>query len=120
MDFDLLVEIIGRFAVLMVTPNIVTETSNLLRFGSQDERLSLALATGLQEWVEVYRPSRSAVQHRAYARLGLSDVVMLDVLKGRDDTILLTADVDLYIAGQYEGLQVENFNHIRDGRNDFR
>lgn len=119
-DFDLLAGIISRFPNLMVTPNIATETSNLLRFGTHDASLAEILAAGLQDWTEIYVPSRSAVQNLAFHRLGLSDAAMLHVLAEREDTILLTADVDLYLAGQSAGLAVENFNHVRNERVDFR
>lgn len=118
-DFELLVDRIGRFDQLVITPNIATETSNLLRFGVHDEALQQALAEALAAWSEAYVPSRIAAQHRSYPRLGISDAAMLVHLSQSDDLLLLTADLDLYLAALRNGLAVENFNHTRSARPDF-
>lgn len=118
-DFDLLSALLGLCAEIVVSPNIATETSNLLRSGSQDIRLQIALRTFVEQSAEIYVESRAAVSHPAYVRLGVSDASILHLLGQYSDTWLLTADLDLYLAAESLGLKVENFNHVRNLRPDF-
>ena len=97
-DYDLLVELVGGAERIWVTPNALAETSNLLGFaGKEDGNL---LAEGLQNLVnssvEVY-VSRQAAAHRPeYARLGLNDAALLELVSPTRP--LLTVDIKLFLA----------------------
>ncbi len=100
--------------VVYVTPNTLTEASNLLRnYGEPDKtRLSNTLATLINESQEVVVYSADAVANAAYQRLGLADAALLEVISA--DRPLLTVDAPLVIEAQR--LQADaavNFNEFR-------
>ena len=97
-DFELLTDRLAGLDV-RVTPNTLTEASNLLRQGLWDEaRLEVmdtlrAVAGALREESV---PSAKAVVGEVFLRLGLTDSVLLGLAAG--GFALLTADRDLYLA----------------------
>ena len=112
-DFDLLSAYVASASRLIVTPNTVTETSNLAGQTSEPARgkilkvLGKLLHTTTTE--ELYIDSKFAAEHPAFPRLGLTDSVLLNVAdEGRT---LLTADLDLYLAALRHGQSAVNFNH---------
>lgn len=102
---------------LVLVPSVVTETSNLLRQIGDPIRSELMRFFGrmLLTANECYVPSKEAANRSESTRLGLTDAVLLKL--GETGATLLT--VDLYLAAQTAGFQVENYNHIRDNRPDF-
>ncbi len=110
-DFDLLSAYVASASRLIVTPNTVTETSNLAGQTSEPARGKILMMLGrlLQTTEEVYVDSKFAAEHPAFPRLGLTDSVLLNVAdEGRT---LLTADLDLYLAALRHGQSAVNFNH---------
>jgi hypothetical protein len=59
-DFDLLLTLLGAFSEVLVTPNGLTETSNLLQYIKQPHRSKLLaiLAVLTERLTEEYVPSR--------------------------------------------------------------
>lgn len=114
-DYDLAVRIISQFRQAVVTPNVVTECSDLLSDNS-DEREKLWLKTFLQTGdavrVEEYVPSRDATNLPQYERLGVADCSLLSLID--KDTVLLTADLKLYLAAADVNPACMNFNHLRN------
>ena len=97
-DFERLLEFIGEAEAVCVTPNTLTETSNLLPYGVQSQRFELfrTLQQMIEErFVEVVVPSDSAARRSEFAVLGLTDAVLLELLSS--ERRLLTIDVDLYL-----------------------
>lgn len=118
-DFDILSGLIGRASGLALTPNVLTETSNLARYIKDPIRseISAVLVRIILNSNEHLIPSSTATARPEYHRLGLTDSVLLETasLGGT----LLTADHDLYQAALTARLKAKNFNHIRDLRSDF-
>lgn len=114
-DFDLLFEIISRASSVLVTPNTLTETSNLAVYGVEG-RLKEKILELLREFVlkteEQYLSSNLATGHPAFVRLGLTDATLLEVIK--NSACLLTVDLDLYLAAMDQGANAVNFNHLKD------
>lgn len=113
-DFELLVERIAGVE-LVTTPNIMTESSNLVGqglYGALKKQTMLALKSFCDQTSESYVRSRDAAIQPEYARLGMTDAAWLALLDG--STTLLTVDLDLYLAAAARGLAAENFNHVRD------
>lgn len=112
-DFDLLSAVIARAPSVLVTPNGLTETSNLLRQIDEPAkgRLIETFRTVVLKVGEEYITSRSAVAVREFARLGLTDAGLLEAM--RETHLLLTADLDLYLAATQRGREAVNFNHLR-------
>jgi rRNA-processing protein FCF1 len=113
-DFLLLDRQLDRFGGIVVTPNVLTEVSNLL--GYTDERTRQALLAWLGAQVsaldECFVPSREAVEDAEFSRLGLTDATILSC--PTQDLTVLTDDVHLYLALQRRGVEVINFNHLRE------
>ena len=76
-----------------VTPNTLSEASNLLK-DRDDTRFQEALGAIVRDSAETTVPSERAVRDSAFPRLGLADAVLLEAIS--PDRPLLTTDKDLY------------------------
>ena len=114
-DFDLLANMIGdRGGVVWVTPNTLTEASNLLGQHTDPERRRMfeTLAVLISESREVLIGSAQASAHHRFPEMGLADAALLEIVS--PDRPLLTVDGRLYaaaLAGNAES--ATNFNHHR-------
>lgn len=119
-DFDILLEIISGTSDVVLTPNVLTETSNLIRYVKEPIRseVSVILADLISKGNELFIASREAAARAEYVRLGLTDAVLLEIASR--DAILLTIDLDLYLAALNANLSAQNFNHIKEARPDFQ
>ena len=112
-DFDLLIEFIRPMSALVVTPNILTETSNLLSGIAEPARSHIAdtFRQIMGSMDERFVQSTRAVEQREFPRLWLTDAAVLTELA--NSHVLLTADLDLYLAASQRGYSAVNFNHLR-------
>lgn len=115
-DYDLIYELLDASAGIILCPNVVTETSNLIRYASEPIRSRVApfFADLVRKTREEYLKSALAVDHRSYLGLGATDAVLLSL--ARAGPVLLTDDLDLYLAAVRDGLDVVNFTHERAAR----
>jgi len=113
-DYDLLLSFIGRAQQIVVTPHTLTEASNLIRLIAEPYRAHLTSALGavLGGANERWRPLTATFNDTAFARLGLTDCVVL--AECADGLPLLTADAELYAEATTRGIQATNFNHLRE------
>src|SRR5580765_833556 len=114
-DYDLLLAIAARFRRLYLTPNVATEVSNLAGALTGDVRTACfkAFAETVLAWEELSVPSREAVTHSSFTKLGLTDAVMFRA--AGHPALVLTTDFALSQRLAAEGLPVINFNHLRAG-----
>ena len=116
-DFYLLVEFIEMygFTQLFSTPHILTEASNLI--GLERHLLRTLGRDALKEYVqhckELSYDACVLVDEPEFNRLGLTDVAIR--LASSLPAFVLTADFPLYLHLSAVGVEVENFNHIRQG-----
>jgi len=112
-DYRLLAAYLSKFTRVIVTPNIATETSNLLGslYGDHLKKSRYILAKALEVWDEIYIQSIEASKVHDYARLGLTDAGI--ILSATKKIEILTDDFDLYLSLLQKGLNVTNFTHIR-------
>lgn len=114
-DFDLLAKMLSDAATIIVTPNTVTETSNLLdriKNSKHRNRANNVLKRLLEFVGERYVPSTTAFNRPECRFLGVTDCIMLELaLQG---ATLLTSDLDLFIAATRNKYLAINFNHYRD------
>ncbi len=113
-DFDILSSMIRSASAVLLTPNTLTEASNLL---GKADRQALAFRALLGQLVKLqgerYIQSTQAVEHVAFHRLGLTDAALLTLLDEiPDDAVLLTADLGLYLTANGAGRQALNWNHL--------
>lgn len=116
-DFKLLRETIARAKSLVVTPNALTEASNVVTYGLSDplrSQIATSLASIVARADERFESSRLVVLDADYGRLGIADCAWLRCLDR--ETPLLTDDVQLYLAALSRGFEAYNFNHLRERR----
>ncbi len=114
-DYDTLVDEIDRVDRVYVTPNTLTETSNLLGQHGEPERARFfeELRILIRESREVVVASGQASGNSSFARLGLTDAALLEAITA--ETPLLTVDLELYLTALAQGDEVAvNFRHLRD------
>ena len=114
-DYDILVDRLGQVDQVYVTPNTLTETSNLLAQHADPERTRFfdKLRILIQESEEIVVASAQASSNSAFGRLGLTDAALLEIVTA--EAPLLTVDLDLYLAALAKGEDVAvNFTHLRD------
>jgi predicted nucleic acid-binding protein len=114
--FDLLVETLAEYSQVVLTPNTLTEASNLLRQIKDPDRSRVTLMLGhlIREHEERYIVSKGAAAEKTFGRLGLTDAALIVVARAYDS--LLSADNDLYLAACIEGIEAFNFAHLYDAR----
>ena len=113
-DYDALVRILSRATGVLVTPNTLTETSNLAAYIAEPARTKVfnALRNLIDLSEETYIPSRPASKRHEFLRLGLTDAAL--ITSSSQETVVLTTDLDLYLATVSTGAPAFNFNHIRE------
>ena len=113
-DFEHLRELVGNYQQVLVTPNTLTEASNLLAQHREPERslLLMTLRILIGESHEVVVTSADAADHPSFPRLGLTDAGLLGLVS--QDTPLVTVDLDLYLAAAAtDPLSAVNYRHIQ-------
>lgn len=113
-DFRLLSGLLRDSGGIIVTPNILSEVSNLLGYTNErtKAKLFLLFSSIVRDLKEHYVRSLAAVEVPEFLRLGLTDAAVLAF--ANKETTVLTDDVHLYLALQSKGVEVINFNHLRD------
>ena len=118
-DYDfllvVLLVVLNEVPHIFVTPNTLTETSNLLRQHGEPERSLLMdrLAYLIEVSDEVVVASDQAVANPYFGQLGLTDAALLESISPQ--TPLLTVDGDLYVAALTKGEnEAVNFRQFMD------
>ena len=114
-DFEILLDEIDRVEQVFVTPNTLTETSNLLGQHADPERALLldTLQAVIHGSKEVVVQSAVASSRSEFNRLGLTDSALLEVAS--EETPVITVDLDLYLAALQKGQNTAvNFTHLRN------
>ena len=115
-DYRLLQSVIRRFPRVVTTPNILTEVSNLLdQIGERTSQALHAVLSALiktEKFDERYVRSLDAISITEFHRLGVADSSVLFLAQER--FLVLTDDIRLYLALSRRGIEVLNFNHVRE------
>ena len=112
-DYGRLDEILSAIDQVVVTPNTLTETSNLLAQHSEPERSRFfdvfRYLIGVSQEIRI--ASVEAAQDPQFVRLGLTDSAVLEVVSA--ETPLLTADLPLFLAAASKDYNAAfNFWHL--------
>ena len=113
-DYRILRNQLDRVEQVFVTPNTLTEASNLLAQHGEPERSRFfdQLRSTIEESREIHVVSEIASQNREFRRLGLTDAALLEVATA--ETPLLTVDLDLYLSALTEEQETAvNFRHLQ-------
>lgn len=112
-DYELLTSFLKLFEDRVVTtPHILTEVSNLAgQLGSQKQRFFSYFAKGISQLIEHYKPSADLARAVSFAKFGLTDTAIIDLVKGQ--YLVLTDDFRLSNYLGKQGVDALNFNHLR-------
>ncbi|NNA50500.1 PIN domain-containing protein [Pseudomonas lactis] len=112
-DFDIL-EILIEGANIVLTPNVLTEASNLLWQCSEPHKslIRSKLAQIAHICDEQFIASSDVISCPEFMNLGLTDAGILELKKVSG--LILTQDLDLHLAALARGLETENFTHYRN------
>lgn len=112
-EFELLATIIGQFDVLITTPHILTEVSNLA--GRLPARLHIPFrtffATVINRLLEQNASAAELSLASHFVRFGIADTAISLVAPGK--YFVLTEELALYSLLSANGVDVMNFNHAR-------
>jgi len=113
-DGELLSNLIMKYGGLCATPHVITEVSNLagkLR-NDQIKMFRVLLANYIKAVGEFSISSCELIYSPFYLKLGITDTALLTICK-REKIVLITSDFPLANYAQKNGLEVINFNHLR-------
>ena len=97
---------------IFVTPNTLTEASNLLE-NPKDTRFLDQLRVLIEISKEIFVDSSTAAQNSAFTRLGLADTALLEVVSA--ERPLFTVDFALYRAALSKGEEAAvNFTYLQN------
>lgn len=118
-DYDRLLDLLEEVESIFVTPNTLTEASNLLGQHGQPERSRFfeRLRFLIENTREVIISSKLAAANANFGRLGLTDAVLIEAVS--EDTPLLTTDFILYVAAMRKSQNAPvafNFLRFRDSQ----
>jgi hypothetical protein len=114
-DFEILETLLSEASEIIVTPNTLSEASNLLAYIGDPAKTKImqTFRTIIQRTQEIHVDSSRAAGRPEFLRLGLTDSVALDATL--EHAIVVTSDLDLYLAASSHGNErAINFNHIRE------
>ena len=114
-DYDALVSLLNVNSKIFVTPNTLTETSNLLAYGPAhlNSRLYAMLKSMIEESEEIVVLSKDASKVPEFSWLGLTDAVLVELASR--ETPLITVDLRLWhaVASRDPDAAI-NFNSLRN------
>jgi hypothetical protein len=113
-DFHLLLRIIDKFDKLIITPNILTEVSNLSNglSGKSLEKFHDSISSSLETIKEVYITSAAITEVNGFSKYGLADSGIIAAAK--DNYLVLSDDLKFTGFAAQRGIDCINFNHVRD------
>jgi predicted nucleic acid-binding protein len=107
--------IVKSFGWICTTPHVVAEVSNLLDWldDTRKSEASRRLAAYVHNAKEVHIKAAEIVRTKIYCKLGITDAG-LAMLAQQEDCTVFTADLPLYQYASNLGIEIVNFNHIRN------
>ena len=112
-DYWLLQSFVDRFKVVVTTPNILTEASNLLEGYTYQGQQALTILERIAQFThEVFYDSSPimSTHPKSYLKFGLSDAVIHRIAE--DNYAVLTDDLKFCTYLQGLGLTAINFNNL--------
>lgn len=106
LHYNVLTALLGESVRVVATPNLLTETSNLLTSEFHDQLRQL-----VDELIELYVPSRRVTAEDWFDRLGLADASIIDAAANTGSTVI-TVDVALLDQLLRLSLPAANFHQL--------
>jgi hypothetical protein len=113
-DFEILQQLLKQGSGILLTPNTLTEASNLCAYIDDNAKPDVfeAFRKIIHNNSETYIRSSIASDHFHFKRLGLTDAVLLSNETPR--LVILTTDAPLALAAQRAGKTAINFFHYKE------
>lgn len=118
-DGDLIKNYVNNFSRIITTPHILAETSNLARQISKDKhwvelatKLYPLFCTAQQDALIQLNINEYTVDAELFEKLGLTDAYIASTTV--NEQLLLTDDLDLYLAALSRESDAINFTHMRE------
>lgn len=114
-DYELLVRLIDQFEKLIATPHILAEVGNLSNglYGSQQQDFFETLKRSLSSIIiEIHIPASELADNYSLSPHGVADVGVIALAK--NNYLVLTDDLRVASFALQNGVDVINFNHVRD------
>lgn len=113
-DHKVLNSLVTQFNTLLTTPNVLTEVSNLANSLGGNYRIEFEKKYSrlIKQLIEHYVESAKITAEESLLRFGLTDAGIYEVCRG--NYLILTDDFKLTSHLNGLGVDVINFNHIRD------
>lgn len=114
LDYERLVDLLVNYQQVLVTPNTLTETSNLLSQHGEPQRSRFfdTFRSLIEINKEIVVTSLEASRNASFNRLGLTDAALLEALT--PETPLVTVDLNLYVAALAKAPTAAiNFTHLQ-------
>lgn len=114
-DYFLLIRLV-KHSRLLLTPNILTESSDLI--DNYDRQVNNLAAQELKRLIEIteekFTQSIRLVQNDCFLKFGLADSSIFEL--SSHGVVVITVDAPLFGLLSSKGFPVINFNHIRTDR----
>lgn len=112
-DFEFLAGVISSFKLVVTTPSILTEVSNLLgQFHYWNRNIIFeGFAKAIQRFQEEFIPSRELANEPFFPKFGLTDTGIIQSARGK--FLVLTDDFELAGYLESQAIAVSNFNQLR-------
>jgi rRNA-processing protein FCF1 len=114
-DYDTLVQLLEKFSLIVVTPNILTEVNSFINQLKEPERsqclLIFSKLISTEKFDEKYIEAQQVVSQQEFIRFGLTDCGIVEV--ARDRYLVLTEDLKFSSHLYSLGIDTINFNNIR-------
>jgi hypothetical protein len=112
-DFDLLEAFLNNFVILITTPHILTEVSNLAGKLPESQHAGFRKFLGgvITSITEEPLEARKISMDESFPRLGITDTAIGLISRGK--YLVLTDEFELYGSLEKRGIDVVNFTHIR-------
>lgn len=114
-DFHILAHILKQFEKFIITPHVLTEVSNWLAYLKEPAR-SVCLdrfASDIRRMSEKITPASTLSKDPAFMLFGITDAAIIDAIPP-GAYLVITDDLPLYNYLSGRGVDVINFNYIRD------
>lgn len=108
-------KIATSFGWICITPHVVAEVSNLLDWldDKKKSEASRLLAAYIRNAKEVHVEAAEIIRTPVYCKLGITDAGLV-ILAKKENCTVYTADLPLYHYAANLGVEIVNFNHIRN------
>ncbi len=113
-DYELLKKFLANFKSLIITPQILTEVSNMLKNKCSSEFRNI-FKKNLQTLIkshELYIEKNDILKHTEFKNIGLTDVSVI-LCYERWDRLILTKDFDFVGICRKRGIPIIHFDELR-------